>query len=206
MKFEELKAKVESCRLCPRLVLHRETVPAKKQFEGCSYWRRPVCGFGDLDAKIMLLGLAPSGDGANRTGRIFTGDPTAKFLMRALFEMGFANQPTSVSRDDGLMLTGVYVTPLVKCFPPKHMPLREEIATCNQYLKEEFHLLKNLTTIIALGSIAFKALVPKTPFKHGVIIEGNPRIIGCYHPSPQNTNTGVLTMDMMKEILTIAKH
>jgi len=201
MKFEELRERVESCRLCPRLVMHRETVPAKKQFAGCPYWRRPVCGFGDLNAEVMLLGLAPSGDGANRTGRIFTGDPTAKFLMRALYETGFANQPTSLSRDDGLILRNIYMTPLVKCFPPKHMPTREEIETCNRYLEEELRLLKNLKVIIALGSVAFLAIAPKKAFKHGIVIEGHPRVIGCYHPSPQNTNTGVLTLDMMKKIL-----
>lgn len=210
--FKVLNDDVITCRLCPRLVHHRETVPAKKQFAGETFWRKPVPGFGDQDATLLILGLAPSPDGGNRTGRLFTGDPSAKFLMRALYETGYANQPFSLSADDGLILKGAYMTASVKCVPPKHHPTREEIKTCSRYLHREFQLLKKLRAVLALGGLAFKAYldlakefgeIQKIPFTHGAIVpfQSLPTLYGSYHPSPQNTNTGKLSLTMLKEVI-----
>jgi uracil-DNA glycosylase len=211
LNFKLLGQQIESCRLCPRLVENRESLPPKKQFASCPYWRKPVAGFGDEEAQVLILGLAPSADGANRTGRIFTGDPSAKFLMRALYETGFANQPDSIDRNDGLILKNAYMTPVVKCVPPKHMPTAKEIETCRQYLIQELHLLTKLRAVVALGGVAFNAYLhviqKKASFSHGAIVRFNglPTLFGCYHPSPQNTNTGRLTLDMMKQVLVNAR-
>lgn len=215
--FRVLQDTIESCRLCPRLVHHRETVPPKKQFAASCYWRKPVPGFGDEKARLLILGLAPSADGGNRTGRIFTGDLSAKFLMRALYETGFANKPDSIARDDGLILSDAFITASVKCVPPQHRPSREEMQTCSRYLFQEFKLLEKLKVVVALGSIAFKAYfdlakelgetAAKVPFKHGAIVpfKSMPALIASYHPSPQNSNTGLLTLDMLKDVFVKAR-
>ncbi len=209
--FNTLNACVAKCRLCPRLVKFRESVPEK--FEGQTYWKKPVPGFGDPHAYLLILGLAPSAQGGNRTGRIFTGDASARFLFQALHKEGFANQPSSESNDDGLKLHGCYMTAVVKCVPPGNKPIPIEQKRCFPYLLNEFALLKNLTAVLALGSFAFKGYLhylksqggPKTSphFRHGEkqLIEGFPTLYSCYHPSPQNTNTGKLNLGMLCKVL-----
>lgn len=211
--FEALNECVVGCRKCPRLVEFRETVPARKGFEDEPYWRRPVPGFGDKHAWLLITGLAPSAHGGNRTGRIFTGDNSGKFLFNALYKEGFANQPISESIDDGLKLKGCYITAAVKCAPPEHKPTKEEFSNCSVYYWNELHLLKKLTTVLALGKLAFDSYLNyaksqglntrNMPFKHGAKyeLEGMPTLYASYHPSPQNTNTGTMTETMFRNLL-----
>ncbi len=213
--FKALNACVTECRLCPRLVKFRENVPEKGQ---CAYWKRPVPGFGDPHAYLLILGLAPSAQGGNRTGRIFTGDASARFLFQGLHQEGFANQSTSERIDDGLKLHGCYMTAAVKCVPPDNRPTPLEQKNCFPYLLAEFALLKNITAVLALGGFAFKAYLhyvktqggPKIPnrFCHGEkhLIEGFPTVYTCYHPSPQNTNTGKLNLSMLCKVLKEITH
>jgi uracil-DNA glycosylase family 4 len=201
------------CRRCPRLVHFRQQVPEKAKFSGQRYWKRPVPGFGDPQAYLLILGLAPSAQGGNRTGRIFTGDESARFLFQGLYQQGFASQPTSESIDDGLKLFGCYITASVKCVPPDNRPTATEQNRCFPYLLNEMNLLKNLSAVLTLGGFAFNAFLhyvksqggPKTAhtFKHGekYSIEGFPSVYACYHPSPQNTNTGRMNQKMLCTIL-----
>jgi len=175
--FEELNREIIQCRKCPRLVQFREHVAERKSFQGQCYWRKPVPGFGDPKGWLLILGLAPAAQGANRTGRMFTGDPSAKFLMQTLYRAGFANQSTSELATDGLKLKGCYLTAAVKCVPPDNKPLQAEFATCNRYFEQEFFLLKNIRAVLALGKLAFDhyqrflkkegCLTRLTPFSHG---------------------------------------
>lgn len=205
--LDRLKVCISGCTRCPRLVAFRETVPIRQTGDPKPPWRRPVAGYGDPNAWLLILGLAPSASGGNRTGRIFTGDASAKFLMSALHRAHFANQPTSIAADDGLVLHECYMTAVVKCVPPDNKPLRQEVITCNSYLQEELQILKNITHILALGRIAFdtyrQGVSLKATFAHGARyqIPNGPVLYGCYHPSPQNTNTGVLTAAMMDQVL-----
>ena len=208
-----LTACVEECRLCPRLVHFRETVPAKKAFADQPHWRKPVPGFGDPHAWFLITGLAPSIQGGNRTGRLFTGDESARFLFQALYQEGFANQPTSLHRDDGLLLQGCYMTAAVKCVPPQNKPTQAEFFRCHPYYENEIALLPNLKAVLALGKCAFDAYLFHVKqkghsarglrFRHGerYTFEGLPTLYTCYHPSPQNTNTGKLTNAMMRKVL-----
>lgn len=216
MCFRALAEVVASCTLCPRLVHHRQTVPTPPAFQDEFHWRRPVPGYGDPQARVLILGLAPSSVGANRTGRVFTGDLTAKFLVQALYNEGFANQPTSIDAFDGLIYKDIYLTASVKCVPPQHKPLKSEFINCSRYLEEEIFLLKNLKAVLALGKHGFDAYlaflkrrieIPTITFKHGSKHEfgGWPTLYGSYHPSPQNTNTGVMTMAMFTAILRSIK-
>jgi len=207
--FPELNEKIVGCRLCPRLVHFREEVPPKAEFRDEAYWRRPIPGFGDANAWLLISGLAPAAHGGNRTGRVFTGDKSGDFLMKALYLAGFANQPTSISRGDGLTLTGCYVTAVVKCAPPHDKPSREEIVTCSQYYHNELALLRNVRCVLALGRIAFDSFLlvnkirPKPPFVFGekYACAGLPTLWASYHPSPRNTNTGRLTLEQFLELL-----
>lgn len=211
--LDRLNETIAGCRLCPRLVLHRETVLTRKCYEAECHWRKPAPGFGDPNAWLLILGLAPSSEGGNRTGRIFTGDASAKFLIRNLYEAGLANQPESLHRDDGLKLKGCYLTPAVKCVPPKHHPLPIELEQCSRYLEEEIHLLPRLKCVLALGQIAFQAFKThlssrgvecrSLKFAHGARyeLEKAPVLYASYHPSPQNTNTGVLTDESFQHLL-----
>lgn len=204
---------VVDCRMCKRLVQYREEVPPRKSFEDEVYWRRPVPGFGDKQAWLLITGLAPSAHGGNRTGRIFTGDESGKFLFNALYKEGFANQPISESIDDGLKLTGCYITAAVKCTPPEHKPTKEEFSNCSVYYRNELRLLKKVTAILALGKLAFDAYLSyaqtlgvstrNVVFKHGARygLEGLPTLYASYHPSPQNTHTGKMTEDMFRRLL-----
>lgn len=213
--FNELAEKVIHCRRCPRLVCFRETVPPKAAFKHQTYWRKPLPGWGDPNAALLILGLAPAADGGNRTGRILTGDPTATFLMKALYNKGFASCPNSISKDDGLELKNCYLTASVKCVPPKNLPLAEEFRNCRPYFENEIDLLKQLKAILALGKGAFdtylsflskKEALPclKPTFFHGAFYQigmGFPALFTSYHPSPQNTYTGKLTEDMFLSVL-----
>lgn len=208
-----LNKKVVHCTLCPRLVNYRENVPARPPYEKEPHWRKPVPGFGDASAWLMILGLAPSPLGGNRTGRIFTGDKTGDFLIRALYRQGFANQPTSKSREDGLLLTGCYLTAAVKCVPPSHKPIPQEFLNCSRYWQNEMQLLPHLFGVLALGKFAFdvyiryakqkESLTKKHVFKHGEVysFDSLPFLYASYHPSPQNTNTGVMTEKMFDLVL-----
>jgi uracil-DNA glycosylase family 4 len=216
-QLRRLGETIAACRLCPRLVSFRESVPERAAFRGQEYWRRPLTGFGDPDAWLMVIGLAPAAHGGNRTGRVFTGDESAKFLMRALHRAGFASQPTSLSRDDGLRLEGCYITAAVRCVPPDNRPSPAEFANCSRYLDREFELLTNLRAVLALGQLAFKAYlgyarsrghgVGGVRFSHGSRVEfrGIPSLYGSYHPSPRNTYTGKLSQSMLVEVLEAAK-
>ena len=215
--YQDLTDTVINCRLCPRLVHFRETVPPRTSYKNETYWRRPVPGFGDLEAWLLILGLAPAIHGGNRTGRIFTGDESARFLMRNLYQKGFANQPISVSKDDGLELKGCYITPVVKCVPPKHKPIRQEYLNCSRYLLAELQLLNKIKAVLALGKFAFDGFVslgrsqgysiPSLKFEHGekYHLERLPILYASYHPSPQNTFTGKLTDQMFLDVLSQIK-
>lgn len=211
--FDDLNHTLVECRLCPRLVSFREQVPARASYINQQYWRRPVPGFGDRNGWLLILGLAPAAHGGNRTGRLFTGDASARFLMKALYEQGFANQPTSESLNDGLILNGAYMTAVVKCVPPKDKPTAAECSNCSRYLYPEMSFLKNLTAVLALGKFAFDAYrryinysggnSRNMIFSHGVRyhIDGFPSLYASYHPSPQNTNTGRLSEQMLSSVL-----
>ncbi|HZT70952.1 MAG TPA: uracil-DNA glycosylase [Terriglobia bacterium] len=217
-KLEKLQRRVIRCRLCPRLVQYREKVAREKRrmFRDWEYWGKPVPSFGDPDAELLVLGLAPAAHGANRTGRMFTGDRSGEFLYRALYEAGFANQPNSRDRNDGLKLNGCYITASLRCPPPANKPLPQELRNCQPYLEQELVLLRRVRAVLALGKIAFDRYltviserVPlpprsKMPFAHGVSYElpaGLPRLFASYHPSQQNTQTGKLTHAMMARVL-----
>jgi uracil-DNA glycosylase family 4 len=209
----QLNTCITACTLCQRLVKFRENVPEKKQFANQVYWKKPVPGFGDPNAYLLILGLAPSAQGGNRTSRIFTGDESARFLLKALHQEGFANQPTSENLHDGLELNGCYLTAAVKCVPPDNKPTAAEQKLCFPYLANEFFLLKKISKVLTLGGFAFEAYLqyvksqggPKLTlhFRHGEkhLIEGFPDLYTSYHPSPQNTNTGKLNQAMLCSVL-----
>jgi len=207
-----IQQEVEACRRCPRLVKYREKVAREKRraFRDWEYWGHGVPGFGDPNAKLFILGLAPAAHGGNRTGRVFTGDRSGDFLFAALYKAGFANQATSVRRDDGLNLNGAYIAAAVRCAPPANKPLRSEILHCRGYLERELDILRP-RAVLALGKIAWDAYLEILKqegriasragirFAHGAectIAEELPRLFGAYHPSQQNTQTGRLTEAM----------
>lgn len=208
-----LNEDVVDCFKCPRLVAYRETVPNRASFRNQLYWRRPVPGFGDPNAWLLITGLAPAAHGGNRTGRLFTGDDSGKFLFKALHEEGFSNQSISESLDDGLQLCNAYITASVKCAPPENKPTTTEFKNCHLYYQNEVRLLKNLTHVLALGKLAFDAYLAYLKlngqstkgwkFKHGSSykVEGFPTLFASYHPTPRNTNTGTLTFAMFCDLL-----
>jgi uracil-DNA glycosylase family 4 len=212
-----LAAEVVACRRCPRLVAWREEVARVRRasFASEEYWGRPLPGFGDPDASVVVLGLAPAAHGGNRTGRIFTGDRSGDWLFAALWRAGFANQAISVARDDGLSLTGAYVTAVVRCAPPANRPLPSERDNCLPYLERELSLLSCARVIVCLGGFAwenaFRALPapaprPRPRFGHGAEVRvGRWTLLGCYHPSQQNTFTGRLTEPMMDAVFQRAR-
>jgi uracil-DNA glycosylase family 4 len=187
------------CRACPRLVAWRERVARDKvaRFRGCEYWGRPVPGFGDPAARILLVGLAPGAHGANRTGRVFTGDRSGDFLYAALHRAGLASQPTSTARDDGLTLTDAYIVTPVRCAPPDNKPRPDEIARCAHFLDDELALLPQVRVVLALGAIAWRAVLDHHARSGGAV----PR----YHVSQQNTQTGKLTPGMFDAVLEEAR-
>jgi len=208
--------------LCPRLVAHREEIGRvrRRAYRDQDYWSKPVPGFGDPAARLLIVGLAPGAHGANRTGRMFTGDRSGDFLYRALYESGFANQPTSVSREDGLLLRDAYITAPVRCVPPDNKPTLEEIRTCRPYLERELELLKNVQVVVALGRLAFDVYLAilreqgKIARRSGFIFahdaehrtgQDQPLLISSYHPSQQNTSTGKLTEAMLRAVFERAR-
>jgi uracil-DNA glycosylase len=218
--FASLVAEIESCRLCPRLVAWREAAADQppRRYEGERYWARPLAGFGDRHAGVVIVGLAPAAHGGNRTGRIFTGDRSGDFLFAALHRTGFANQPHSVQRDDGLRLTDAYVTASVRCAPPANRPLPSERDNCLPYLVRELRLLRDARVLVTLGSFAWDACLralrsldfpvprPKPRFGHGAEVSvGRYVLLGCFHPSQQNTFTGKLTEEMLDAIFSRAR-
>ena len=215
-----VQASVVACRQCPRLVAHRERVSREKvrRYREEEYWGKPIPGFGDPDARLLIVGLAPAAHGGNRTGRIFTGDRSGDFLYRALHRSGFANQPWSRNREDGLRLRDCYITAAVRCAPPGNKPTPEELATCRSYLVEEIRLLRKVQVVIGLGRIAFEAFLrawvqagrdlpaSRPAFGHGAMAElpGGVLLLASYHPSQQNTQTGRLTSAMFQRVFTRA--
>jgi uracil-DNA glycosylase family 4 len=206
-----LERKIVGCNLCPRLRDYcREIARVKRRaYRDQVYWGKPVPSFGDPQARVLIVGLAPGAHGANRTGRMFTGDKSGEFLYRALYETGFASQPTSVSRDDGLILTGAYIAASAHCAPPDNKPTREELRNCRPYLEHELRLLKNVRVVVALGRIAFDTYLSvigeRAKFGHNVVHRLSPILIGSYHPSQQNTSTGKLTAGMLREVFEQAR-
>jgi uracil-DNA glycosylase family 4 len=220
--LEILQREIVSCEKCPRLVEYRAEVGRVKRraYRDWNYWAKPVPGFGDPSAQLLLIGLAPGAHGANRTGRMFTGDSSGDFLYKVLFATGFASRPSSVSRDDGLKLIDAYISAAVRCAPPDNKPTVQEIHTCRPYLEREVALLKNVRVVVALGRLAFdvylrtlrdqgKIARPSSfAFAHDVehhTGEGQPVLIGSYHPSQQNTSTGKLTESMFRAVFQRAR-
>lgn len=210
-----LDAELIQCRRCPRLVAWREQVAAEKRraFAGWEYWGRPVPGFGDPEARLLVVGLAPAAHGANRTGRIFTGDRSGDWLYASLFRCGWANQPWARSRDDGLRLNGAYICAAVRCAPPANKPTTTERDNCLPWLSAEVALLTRVSVVVALGGFAWDVVLgqfgpvrPKPRFGHGVEVKvGDVTLVGSYHPSQQNTFTGRLTEAMIDAVFTRAR-
>ena len=220
-QFTHLQESIVHCRQCPRLVRWREKVAKEKtaRYSDQSYWGKPVPGFGDIGAELLLVGLAPAAHGGNRTGRMFTGDRSGDWLYRALFRSGFANQPDSVSRDDGLKLENCYITAAARCAPPQNKLLPAEKSNCRHFLLEELQLLKNVRIVVGLGKIGFDAVFDsfrslrltdlklRPKFGHGTEYRLNDRqtLVGSFHPSQQNTFTGKLTQEMFDAVFSRAR-
>jgi uracil-DNA glycosylase len=221
--LETVRQQIVTCTRCPRLREYCQRIAREKRaaFHDDTYWGRPVPGFGDPLARVLILGLAPAAHGGNRTGRVFTGDRgggSGDFLMRALHGNGFANLPTSQRADDGLRLTDAFIAATVRCAPPDNKPTPTEIAACRVHLDAEWDALTRVQVVVALGRIAFDAcwaglarrgivVRPRPPFEHGrpYALPGGPIVIAAYHPSRQNTNTGRLTASMMHDVFALAR-
>jgi uracil-DNA glycosylase family 4 len=221
--LSEVRDQIVSCDRCPRLRAYCADIGREKRraYRDETYWARPVPGFGDSRAQLLIVGLAPAAHGANRTGRVFTGDGvggSGDFLMAALYRAGYANMPTSERPDDGLKLRDAYITAAVRCAPPDNKPTLEEISNCLAHLDAELGALRRVQVVVALGKIGFDAYLqllkrrghvvrPRPPFGHGLahIIPNGQTLIGCYHPSRQNTNTGTLTPRMMDDVFRAAR-
>lgn len=222
----ELEGAIPGCSACPRLRAYCSAVADEKvkRFSGEVYWGRPVPGFGDAGARVLIAGLAPAAHGANRTGRMFTGDRSGDFLYAGLHRAGLCNQPTSVARGDGLRLSGVYIGASARCAPPQNRPLPEELAACRAYLRREIELLTELRVLLVLGGIAHEAVLralpdealpqprPRIRFAHGAEHRLLPALgrqelvlLDCYHVSQQNTFTGLLTPAMLDQVLARAR-
>jgi len=218
-----LQQEIVSCRRCPRLVEWREQVAREKvrRFSQDDYWGKPLPGFGDPAARLLVIGLAPAAHGGNRTGRMFTGDRSGDWLFRALYRAGFANQPESVSRNDGLRLRDCYITAAARCAPPANKLLPEELANCRPFLLNEAALLKRVRVVVALGQVAFRAALSafarhesetrsrdrRPHFSHGaqLPLPGERLLIASFHPSQQNTFTGKLTEQMLDDVFQRAR-
>ncbi len=215
-----LNVRIVRCRKCPRLVRFRERIAREKvlRFQDWTYWGRPVPGFGDPDARLLVVGLAPAAHGGNRTGRVFTGDRSGDWLYRALWKAGFADRPVSIAKDDGLKLRDCYISAAVRCAPPANRPTRAEFQNCRPYLERELELLLRLRVVVALGAVAWNACLraleeigrelpmPKPKFRHGAHVElDRVVLLGCYHPSPRNTQTGRLGAEMFDDVFRNAR-
>jgi len=216
-----LNREVVACRRCPRLVAYREQVAREKRraYRDCEYWGKPVPGFGDAEARVLIMGLAPGAHGSNRTGRPFTGDASGKFMFPVLYETGFASQPNATDRNDGLTLNDLYITAAVRCAPPANKPTPQELANCASFLDREVEGLEKVKVVVALGKIGFDAYLnylkrrgvavgkqrhffKHYPFKHGASyrLPDGKVLLASYHPSNQNTQTGKLTREMFVKI------
>lgn len=212
--LERLRDEIVDCHACPRLVAWRTQVATERRasFRDQEYWGRPVQGFGDAAARVMVVGLAPAAHGGNRTGRVFTGDRSGDWLFASLYRTGFANQPESVSLDDGLVLKGIWVAAAVRCAPPANKPTVEERDRCLPYMRRELDLLRDVSVFVALGSFGYQVIAgllgvrPRPRFGHGVEVPAGDRHVICsYHPSQQNTFTGRLTEDMLDSVFVRAR-
>lgn len=221
----KLSDEIVACTRCPRLRDHCEEIARKKkrEFANWNYWGKPLPGIGDPNAKLLIIGLAPAAHGGNRTGRMFTGDRSADWLMEALHEYGFANQPTSDHRDDGLELRDVFITASARCAPPQNRPTAEELRNCQPYLEQELELLTRIKVVLVLGQIAFDRYWRimrdqghvgdgvggnRPKFQHGAKYDlgpGLPTLLVSYHPSRQNTQTGRLTKEMFHRVFAMAR-
>jgi uracil-DNA glycosylase family 4 len=219
-EWKTLCADIVGCRRCPRLVAYREQVAREKRraYRDWAYWGKPLPGFGDHNARLVVIGLAPAAHGGNRTGRVFTGDRSGDWLYATLHRFGFANQPTSTRRDDGLRLTDAYVSAAARCAPPDNKPTKEEFANCRPFLQRELQLLQRKRVVVALGRIAFDAYlaarvasrqaVPqrRPQFAHGTSCQlPDMTLIASYHPSQRNTQTGMLTQPMFDKVFATAR-
>ena len=220
MSLSTIRQQVISCQRCPRLRAYCARVAKDKRaaYRDDKYWGRPVPGFGDRRARVLVLGLAPGAHGANRTGRMFTGDRSGDFLVSAMHCAGFASVPTSHHAKDGLKLTDAYITAVVRCAPPENKPTTREVQRCHSYLEAEVAALSQIRVVVALGKVAFDAYwrliasrdvvpTPRPRFTHGYVFraDGVPTLIASYHPSQQNTNTGKLTAPMLADVFSKAK-
>jgi len=220
MTLSNLNKSIIDCRKCKRLVNFREKIATEKrrQYINEDYWGKPITGYGDEKAKLLMVGLAPAAHGGNRTGRVFTGDRSADFLFTCLFEAGFSNQPISTNRKDGLLLNNLYLTTALKCVPPGDKPNSLELKTCFKFFNQEINLLKNTSTILALGKIAYDACLnyykqfydiknKDYVFSHGSKnqLPDDKILIGSYHPSPRNVNTGRINKIKMVNLLRKVK-
>ena len=218
--LETLNKKIIACKKCPRLVAFKKKISTEKrrQYINETYWGKPITGHGDVNAKILIVGLAPAAHGGTRTGRVFTGDASSTFLFQCLYKAKLCNQPTSVNKQDGLQLYHSYITTVLKCVPPLDKPLPEELKNCSSFFKNEIILLKQLTMIVALGKIAFDACIKFYKqnyklnnkdfiFSHGkhYALPDGKTLVGCYHPSPRNVNTGRININKMTNIFMKAK-
>ena len=208
-----MRGEIEQCRACPRLVRWRESVAVERRaaYRDEKYWGKPIAGFGDPDARIVVLGLAPGAHGANRTGRVFTGDRSGDWLYRAMHRAGLASQATSTGRADGLTLSDAWVTVAVRCAPPDNKPLPLERKRCSGFLTRELALLRNKRVVVCLGNFAYVAacdffdVSPRPKFAHGAVVDaGDITLVCSYHPSQQNTFTGRLTEEMLDAVFTTA--
>jgi uracil-DNA glycosylase len=218
-KFKKLNNSIIKCKKCTRLIKFSKKISITKRKQNITeiYWGKPVTGFGDIDARLMIIGLAPAAHGGTRTGRAFTGDKSGDFLFSCLHKVGISNIPTSTHNKDGLKLNDTYITNILKCVPPEDKPLSKELSNCSNYFDNEIQNLKNLRVIISLGKIAFDNCVKfykknflikqKFIFKHGIKykLPDGKILIACYHPSPRNVNTKIIDKEKMISLLSTAK-
>ena len=214
LDLNKLNKTIIKCNRCSRLVKFRKKIARekRKQYMHETYWGKPITGFGDFNGKILFVGLAPAAHGGTRTGRVFTGDKSSDFLYKCLHKANISNQPTSLHKDDGLMLKNAFITTALKCVPPGDKPLKKELDSCFSFFNQEINKLKNLKVIVALGKIAFDACVyfyksnynflDKIKFSHGSVykLPNNILLVGCYHPSPRNVNTGRINEKKMTNL------
>ncbi len=219
IKFKKLNKTIVKCKKCPRLTnfIKKISLEKRKQNFNEKYWGKPVTGFGDVNARLMIIGLAPAAHGGTRTGRAFTGDKSGNFLFKSLFSVKISNQDFSENKDDGLRLKFTYITNILKCVPPGDKPMNEELSQCSNYFIKEIDYLKKIKVIVTLGKVAFDNCVKiykkkfninhKFEFKHGkkYLLPDNKILIACYHPSPRNVNTKVVTHAMINRLFRKAK-
>jgi uracil-DNA glycosylase family 4 len=219
IKFKKLNKTIVKCKKCPRLTnfIKKITLEKRKQNFNEKYWGKPVTGFGDVNARLMIIGLAPAAHGGTRTGRAFTGDKSGNFLFKSLYSVKISNQDFSENKDDGLKLKSTYITNILKCVPPGDKPMNEELSQCSNYFIKEIDYLKKIKVIVTLGKVAFDNCVKiykrkfninhKFEFKHGkkYLLPDNKILIACYHPSPRNVNTKVVTHAMINRLFRKAK-